>query len=95
MRIVLNGLRGWEGRKSRAKTENRRLYRTAGESMKGRILKKTTGKQNWFRKKKKTPTQGRIENTEIRRVRTKQEIPKNPSTTKEEIVENKPRKRIK
>ena len=51
-RIALNGIKGWESRKDRAK--KKRLFRTSQESMSGRIWKKTVGKTNWFRSRKKT-----------------------------------------
>ena len=53
-RIILNGIRGWENKKSRAKREQRRVNRTAKESMKGRVIKKAIGKNNWFRKSTKS-----------------------------------------
>ena len=46
-RIILNGVRGWESKRRRAKG---RLFRTAKESKQGRIVKKTIGKTSWFRK---------------------------------------------
>ena len=52
-RIILAGIRGWENKKDRARREQRGVHRTSKESMKGRIMKKATGKNSWFRKKKK------------------------------------------
>ena len=60
-KITLCGIRGWERRKIRARSERGRLFRTSEESRGGRIKKKTTGRNNWFRKKKKTSTaQGKM-----------------------------------
>ena len=57
----MNGIKGWENKKNKLRDENKRLYRTARESAKGRIIKKTTGRQTWFRKK---GSQNTIKNTE-------------------------------
>ena len=65
-KIVINGIKGWENKKSRMKSENKRLYRTAKESSKGRVIKKTTGKQNWFRKKKQGKPSRNTENKECK-----------------------------
>ena len=53
-KITLCGIRGWERRKIRARTERGKLFRTSEYSRSGRIKKKTTGKNNWFRKKRKS-----------------------------------------
>ena len=45
-------MRGWERKKARRKEEKKSLFRTAKESLPGRIKKKTIGKSNWFRRKK-------------------------------------------
>ena len=55
-RVTLSGLRGWERRKKRAIQERGRLFRTSEESKGGRIKKKTTGRNNWFRKRRKMTT---------------------------------------
>ena len=55
-RITLCGIRGWERRKDRARDERGRIFRTSEESRGGRIKKKTTGRNNWFRKSKKKKT---------------------------------------
>ena len=58
-KITLGGIRGWERKLERAKTEGRRIFKTSGDSLSGRIKKKTLGKTNWFKKRKnkspKTP----------------------------------------
>ena len=41
-RIIINGIRGWEKKLSRAAKEGRRLFRTGKESELSRIRKKTT-----------------------------------------------------
>ena len=51
-KIILAGIRGWESKRDRARREQRRVHRTSRESMKNRIMKKATGKNNWFRRKK-------------------------------------------
>ena len=49
-RIAINGIRGWEKKKKNCK---KRLFRTARESLSGRVWKKTVGKTSWFRKSNK------------------------------------------
>ena len=51
-RITLNGVRGWEKRRTRALQERSRLFRTAGESRNTRIKKRTIGKTSWFKKRR-------------------------------------------
>ena len=58
-RVVSNGVRGWERKKRRAKNEKRNLFRTAKDSMSGRIRKKTTLKTNWYRKMEAQKEYGR------------------------------------
>ena len=52
-RIIINGIRGFEGRKKRCEKEGRRLYRTARESQGARERKKLISKLNWNRSEKK------------------------------------------
>ena len=49
-KIVINGIKGFEGRKKRCSAEGRSLYRTANESQGARELKKLVSKMNWYRK---------------------------------------------
>ena len=51
-RIALNEVRGWERKAERAKKDGRQLYRTAEDSLQGRIKKKTVGKTSWYKKRK-------------------------------------------
>ena len=48
-RIVVNGIRGFEGRKRRCAKEGRKLHRTAKESQGARERKKLLSKLNWYR----------------------------------------------
>ena len=50
-RIALNGIRGWEKRKSLAMKERNKLFRTGKESRPQRIKKKTVGRTTWFKNK--------------------------------------------
>ena len=50
--ITMNGIRGWERRKSRARNEGRTIFRTSRQSMPGRIKKRTIGKTTWYKKKR-------------------------------------------
>ena len=50
--IVLDGIRGWNRRRTKAKTFDRGLFRTSKESMAGRIKKRTIGKTTWYKKRK-------------------------------------------
>ena len=52
-RIALTGIRGWERKVERAQKEGRRLYRTAEDSLPGRIKKKTIGRTSWYKKKRR------------------------------------------
>ena len=51
-RIVLNGIKGYEGRVKRSKREGRRLHRSSIDSLGARIRKKLVGKTDWFRKRR-------------------------------------------
>ena len=53
-RILVNGVRGYEGRKRRCEAQGRKLKRTAKESMNDRSKKTLLGKSNWFKGRKKT-----------------------------------------
>ena len=48
-KIVVNGIKGYEGRKSRCKKEGRRLRRTAKESLGARLKKKLLSKTSWYK----------------------------------------------
>ena len=50
-KIVINGIRGWEKRKSLAMKERNKLFRSGRESRPQRIKKKTVGRTTWFKKK--------------------------------------------
>ena len=50
--IVLNGIRGWERRRTKARTLGKGLFRTSKESMAGRIKKRTIGKTTWYKNKR-------------------------------------------
>ena len=51
-RIVLNGIKGYEGRRRRCVENNWRLHRTSTNSQGARVKKKLLSKTNWFKKKK-------------------------------------------
>ena len=55
-RIIVAGLKGYEGRLQRCKDGTRPLYRTAKESMGERRRGKLLAKSNWFKKKGKRNT---------------------------------------
>ena len=57
-RIIVAGLKGYEGRLQRCKDGTRPLYRTAKESMGERRRGKLLAKSNWFKKKGKRKTEG-------------------------------------
>ena len=48
-KILINGIKGYEGRKARCKKEGRSLYRTAKESMGARYKKKLLAKSSWYK----------------------------------------------
>ena len=50
-RIVLNGIKAYEGKRRRCFENGRNLHRTSKDSMGGRIRKKLLGKADWFQKK--------------------------------------------
>ena len=52
-RIVVNGIKGYEGRKRRCEAQGRKLKRTAKESMDDRSKKTLLGRSNWFKGRKK------------------------------------------
>ena len=56
-KITLNGVRGWERKLERIFKDNKQLYRTAEESLPGRIKKKTTGRTTWYKKRTRTKIQ--------------------------------------
>ena len=58
-KIIVNGIRGYEGRKKRCQYEGRRLHRTGKESQGARERKKLLSKLNWYRKEKKVDHYGR------------------------------------
>ena len=51
-RIVLNGIKGYEGRRRKCVENNWRLHRTSTNSQGARVKKKLLSKTNWFKKKK-------------------------------------------
>ena len=51
--IIVKGLKGYEGRKTRCKLEGRSLWRTSVESRGARLTKKLTAKTSWYKNKKK------------------------------------------
>ena len=67
-RIVINGIRGWEKRKSLAMKERNKLFRSGKESRPQRIKKKTVGRTTWFKKKpnSKKDTTKLVEDAKIR-----------------------------
>ena len=48
-KILVNGIKGFEGRKARCAREGRKLYRTAKESMGARYRKKLLAKTCWYK----------------------------------------------
>ena len=48
-RIIVNGIKGYEGRKNRCKKEGRKLRRTAKESQGARMKKKLLSKTSWYK----------------------------------------------
>ena len=50
--IVLNGIRGWEMRRTKVRTLGKGLFRTSKESMAGRIKKRTIGNTTWYKNKR-------------------------------------------
>ena len=67
-RIVISGLKGWERKLRRAKKEGRRIFKTSGDSLSGRIRKKMLGKTSWYRKKRRIEEDDRDSNQEGRQV---------------------------
>ena len=47
-RILINGIKGFEGRKARCKREGRSLYRTAIQSHGARVRKKILSQSSWY-----------------------------------------------
>ena len=58
-RIIVNGIKGYEGKLRRCKEQGRRLHRTSTDSQGARVRKKLLAKANWFKNKKRT--QGAID----------------------------------
>ena len=52
-KIVVAGIRGWRRKVNRCLAENRRIRRTARDSLGKRIRTKLSGKTTWFRKTRK------------------------------------------
>ena len=52
-RILVNGIKGFQGRKLRCKREGRKLYRTAKQSQGARLKKKLLSKTSWYKGAKK------------------------------------------
>ena len=50
-RIVVAGIKGWDGKVSRCQKEGRRIRRTASNSHELRLRTKLLGKSSWFKKK--------------------------------------------
>ena len=67
-RIVISGLKGWERKLRRAKKEGRRIFKTSGDSLSGRIRKKMLGKTSWYRKKRRIEGDDKDSNQEGRQV---------------------------
>ena len=59
-RIILNGIKGYEGKVRRCRNNGRKLHRSSIDSMGERIRKKLVGKSNWFRKRKKSNMYGGV-----------------------------------
>ena len=57
-RIILNGIKGYEGKVRRCRNNGRKLHRSSIDSLGERIRKKLVGKSNWFRKRKKSNMYG-------------------------------------
>ena len=49
-RIILGGIKGYEGMRRTSRSGGRKVHRSAGESSQLRAKKKFTGKSEWFRK---------------------------------------------
>ena len=58
IRIIVAGLKGFEGKVSRCKKEGRKLYRTSKESSASRARKKLLGSANWFRNSRRKESDG-------------------------------------
>ena len=53
-RIIVNGIKGYEGKLKRCQEQGRRLHRTSTDSQGARVRKKLLAKANWFKNKRKT-----------------------------------------
>ena len=58
-KITINGIRGWEKKRNLARQRGERIFRTAEESISGRVKKRTIGKTSWFRKRGKNMSRQR------------------------------------
>ena len=56
-RMVVAGIKGYEGKLERCKLEGKKLYRTAEESGPARLRKKLAGSTEWYRRKRKEGTE--------------------------------------
>ena len=52
-KILVSGIKGYEGRKQRCQAQGRRLKRTALESMVDRSMKQLLGKSSWYKGRSK------------------------------------------
>ena len=57
--IIVSGLMGYENKVTRAKRDNIPLHRPAAATLKNRLHKKLTQKQNWYKGKKKSNSQSK------------------------------------
>lgn len=63
MKIALSGIRGWERKMRRLEGKISSLFRNSEESMKGRIRKKAVGKMTWYKKKKNSNKEDKLNRT--------------------------------
>ena len=80
-KIMIDGIRGWNRKKTRMLKDNSRLFRTNKESLKLRIKKKILGKTSWFKAKKKDNKENRISQGDNKEVRKYQEDSRRGKTT--------------
>ena len=66
-KIIVDGIKGYEGRLRKSRNGIRKLHRTGTESMGGRIKKKLLSKTNWFKSRRKE----QVKDDEINRKGTK------------------------
>ena len=83
--IALNGIRGWERRRTRARKLGKGLFRTSRESMAGRIKKRTIGKTTWYKKKRTVEQEDKFAKKLTSRERTTRGYNGNQKTGKEGV----------